>query len=138
MDDPDPRAHPDGIEAFNPTTAAMRWQRQIPPFVAELGVAAVGNSDSHRMETIGQGYSTFPGSTAAELRAAVLARQTASHGRSYPWGHQVRTFGRQLHKNAAAVRDEVGGKLLRNGTGRDLGYPGGRRRPVRYDPADDR
>ena len=138
MDDPDPRAHPDGIESFNPTTAAMRWQRQIPPFVAEIGVAALGNSDSHRMETIGQGYSTFPGSTAAELRAAVLARRTASHGTSYPWGHQVRTFGRQLHKNAAAVRDEVGGKLLRNGTGRDLGYPGGRRRPVRFDPADDR
>jgi predicted metal-dependent phosphoesterase TrpH len=138
MDHTDERFHPDGIEAFNPTTAAMRWQRQIPPFVEELGLAAVGNSDSHRAETIGQGYTTFPGRTAAELRAAILARETAWHGSFYPWRHQFQTFGRQLRKNAAAVRDEVGGKVLRRGTGRDLGYPGGRRRPAAYDPTDDR
>jgi predicted metal-dependent phosphoesterase TrpH len=138
MDDPDERVHPDGIEAFNPTTAAMRWQRQIPPFVEELGLAAVGNSDSHHAATIGQGYSTFPGRTADELRAAILARETDWHGAFYPWRHQFRTFGKQLRKNAAAIRDEVGGKVLRTGTGRDLGYPGGRARPARYDPTDPR
>lgn len=138
MDDPDPRVHPDGIEAFNPTTAGMRWQRQVPPFVAEMGVAAVGNSDSHRMETLGQGYTSFPGHGAEDLRVAILARETAWHGSFYPWRDQFRTFGRQLRKNAAAVRDDVRGKVLRSGTGRDLGYPGGRRRPPAYDPAEDR
>lgn len=134
METGDPRLMPDGIEAFNPTTAGMRWQRKVPPFVAEIGVAAVGNSDSHRAETLGQGYTTFPGRSAEDLRAAILARRTHWHGSFYPWRDQFGVFGRQLRKNAAAVRDEVTGKLLRTGTGRDLGYPGGRRRPARYDP----
>ncbi len=134
MDEPDPRHRPDAIEAFNPTTAGMRWQRQIPGLVAELGVAAVGNSDSHRAETLGHGYTTFPGRSAEELRRAIEERSTGWSGAPYPWGHQFRTFGRQVRKNAAAVRDEVRGKVLRTGTGRDLGYPGGRRRPARYDP----
>jgi hypothetical protein len=30
----------------------------------------------------------------------------------------------------------VAGRLRRDGTGRDHGYPGGRLRPPRYDPAD--
>jgi len=127
--------HPDAIEAFNPTTAAMRWQRQIPPLAAELGLAAVGNSDSHAVETLGQGYTTFPGRTAHDLRRAIDARETGWHGTFYPWRHQVRTFRRQMLKNAGAVRDEVLGKVLRDGTGRDLGYPGGHLRPARYDPA---
>ena len=38
-----------------------------------------------------------------------------------------------MGKNALAVRDEVRGKVLRDGTGRDLGYPGGRSRPARLD-----
>ena len=42
-------------------------------------------------------------------------------------------FRRQTAKNLRAVREEVAGKVLRNGTGRDLGYPGGRQRPVRFD-----
>ena len=44
-------------------------------------------------------------------------------------------FRQQTGKNLRALRDEVRGKLLRNGTGRDLGYPGGRARPVRFNPA---
>ena len=42
-------------------------------------------------------------------------------------------FGSQVRKYARDVRDEVRGKLLRDGTGRDLGYPGGRLRPPRFD-----
>lgn len=133
MADPDPRAHPDAIEAFNPTTAGRRWQPQVPPLVTELGLAAVGSSDSHRAETLGQGYTTFPGRTAEELRLAIETRATVWHGSFYSWGHHFRTFGHQLRKNAAAVRDDVRGSVLRNGTGRDLGYPGGRMRPASYD-----
>ena len=34
------------------------------------------------------------------------------------------------------ARDEVRGRVRRDGTGRHLGYPGGDRRPARYDPGD--
>ena len=133
LEDPDPIHHPDAIEAFNPTTAAMRWQARIPPFVDEIGLAGVGDSDAHRADDIGQGYTSFPGRTPDDLRAAIASRATTWHGTSYPWRSQFTTFGRQLRKNALAVRDDVRGKLLRDGTGRDLGYPGGRRRPARFD-----
>jgi hypothetical protein len=44
-------------------------------------------------------------------------------------------FRQQQRKNLAAVADEIGGKLRRDGTGRDLGYPGSRHRPARFDRA---
>jgi predicted metal-dependent phosphoesterase TrpH len=130
LTDPDPRVHPDAIEAFNPTTAAMRWTRRVPAFVEESGVAAVGGSDAHRASNVGHVVTRFPGSTADDLRAAIAARETSFEGTAYAWSEQVHLFGRQTHKNLRALRDDVGGSLLRRGTGRDLGYPGGRERPV--------
>jgi hypothetical protein len=42
-------------------------------------------------------------------------------------------FAAQTRKNLRALGAEVNGKIRRNGTGRDLGYPGGRARPVAFD-----
>lgn len=125
--------HPDGIEAFNPTTAGMRWGRRAPDFVTGIGLAALGSSDAHRAEDVGHALTTFPGRTPEELREAILERSTGWEGSPYAWRGQLSTFRRQLGKNARAVRDELRGKVFRDGTGRDLGYPGGRRRPARLD-----
>jgi predicted metal-dependent phosphoesterase TrpH len=135
LDEADPIYHPDGIEAFNPTTAGMRWQKRVPPFAAEVGLAALGNSDAHAAEHVALALTTFPGSTAADLRAAIVARETGWQGTFHPWSAQLGMFRRQLAKYGAAIRDEVRGKALRTGTGRDLGYPGGRLRPPRLDEA---
>lgn len=135
LDAADERHHPDAIEAFNPTTARMRWSRRVPEFITELGVAAVAASDAHRADLIGSARTRFPGRSADDLRAAILARTTTWEGESYAWSHQLGMFRRQTAKNLRAVKDEVAGKVLRNGTGRDLGYPGGRQRPVRFDAA---
>jgi hypothetical protein len=62
------------------------------------------------------------------------ARDTAWDGQAYSWREQLRMFRQQQRKNVDAVRDELAGKIRRDGTGRDLGYPGGRSRPVRFDP----
>jgi predicted metal-dependent phosphoesterase TrpH len=131
LDDPNPEVHPDGIEAFNPTTAGTRWGARAPEFVADLGVAALGNSDAHRAEDVGQAVTTFVGASAADLRRAIEMRQTGWEGARYTWPGQLATFRRQLGKYASGVRDNVGGKVRRDGTGRDLGYPGGRQRPPR-------
>ena len=133
MDEPDPIYHPDGIEAFNPTTAGMRWQRRVPVFAAEVALATLGNSDAHRAQDVGHALTTFPGTSPDDLRIAIADRTTQWEGRFYPWRAQLSGFRSQLQKNAVAVRDEVRGKLLRDGTGRDLGYPGGRLRPPRLD-----
>jgi predicted metal-dependent phosphoesterase TrpH len=134
LSDQDEIFHPDGIEAFNPTTAGMRWTRRVPEFVAETGRAPIGSSDAHRAADVGQAFTTFEGSTPEELRAAIQASDTGWEGSFYPWRSQVAMFRQQLRKNARALRDDIGGKVRRDGTGRDLGYPGGRQRPVRFDP----
>jgi predicted metal-dependent phosphoesterase TrpH len=133
LDEQDATYHPDAIEAFNPTTAGMHWGARAPEFVARSGVAAIGASDAHRAEHVGQALTTFEGTTADDIRAAILARTTGWEGSTHEWKTQFSTFRRQMGKNALAVRDEVRGKVLRDGTGRDLGYPGGRLRPARLD-----
>lgn len=133
LDDPDLIFHPDGIEAFNPTTAGMRWGARAPEFVRQSGVAAIGASDAHRAEHVGQAITLFDGSTTDDIRRAIVECTTDYEGSTHTWRTQFSTFRHQMGKNALAVRDEVRGKVLRDGTGRDLGYPGGRRRPARLD-----
>ncbi len=132
--DPDPRVHPDGLETFNPTALGRPSHARVVRFAADYGLAAVGNSDAHAAAAIGTGYTTFPGRTADELRTAILERQTHWHGSFHGSRGQLGTFGRQLRKYSRDARDEVAGRLRRDGTGRDHGYPGGRLRPPRYDP----
>jgi predicted metal-dependent phosphoesterase TrpH len=133
MNEQDPLFHPDAIEAFNPTTARMRWARAVPAFATEVGLPAVAASDAHRAADIGQALILFPGRTPQDVRQAIIAGTISWEGRPYAWRRQLSLFLEQQHKNARAVGDEVRGKLLRDGTGRDLGYPGGRRRPARLD-----
>jgi predicted metal-dependent phosphoesterase TrpH len=133
--DPDPRVRPDGIEAFNPTTLGRPWHGRVVRFADEHDLARLGNSDAHSAEAIGTGWTTFPGRTAEDLRAAILAGTTHHHGSFHRTGSQLSTFGRQLQKYGRDARDSVGGRLRRDGTGRDLGYPGGRHRPPRLDQA---
>lgn len=133
LEDADPAVHPDGLEVFNATTAGKRGHRRSLAFAAEHGLAGLGGSDAHRPEHIGQAVTRFEGGTPDDLRRAIEARTTAWEGSFYPPGVQVGLFGRQVRKYARDVRDEVRGKVLRDGTGRDLGYPGGHRRPARYE-----
>jgi predicted metal-dependent phosphoesterase TrpH len=129
----DPMVRPDAIEAFNPTTFGKWVHQQVVAFAEEMGVAVVGNSDAHEAGSVGLGWTTFPGRTADDLRAAIEAHQTGWHGSFHGTVGQLPTFGRQLRKYGRDLRAEVGGKVRRNGTGRDLGYPGGHLRPPRFE-----
>ena len=135
LSDRDARVRPDAIEAFNPTMFGRPWHGRVVRFAAEHGLATVGNSDSHEAATIGTGWTTFPGRTAEDLRAAIVGGQTHHHGSFHATGGQVSTFGRQLRKYSRDARAVVGGKVRRDGTGRDLGYPGGQHRPPRFEEA---
>jgi predicted metal-dependent phosphoesterase TrpH len=123
LDDADLARHPDAIEAFNPTTARMRWSRRVPAFVAEVGLAAVASSDAHHADSVGRAVTRLPGDTEVELRSAILARTTTWDGSAYAWPEQVGMFRRQTAKNVRAVRDTLRHRVLGKGTGRDLGYP---------------
>ena len=107
--DEDVRYHPDGMEAFNPTTARMVWSKKAPDFAAEVGLAALANSDAHRAADIGAAFTTFPGRTPDDLRSAILDRTTDWEGSAYTWRAQVATFGAQMAKRGRYVRDVLGG-----------------------------
>ena len=119
----EPRYRPDAIEAFNPTTLGRPWHGRVVRFAEEHGLARVGNSDAHSLEAIGVGFTTFAGHDGAALRAALAAGETHQHGTFHPTGAQLGTFGRQLRKYGRDVRANVGGRLRRDGSRRDLGYP---------------
>ena len=131
LDDPDPNVRPDGLETFNPTTLGRPWHGRVVRFAETYDLARVGNSDAHALEAIGSGWTTFPGRSAGDLRAAILERRTHHHGSFHGSLSQLGTFGRQLRKYGRDARETVGGVVRRDGTGRDLGYPGGRQRPPR-------
>jgi predicted metal-dependent phosphoesterase TrpH len=129
----DERFHPDGLETLNPTTLGRPWHGRVVRFADEHGLAKLGNSDAHTASSVGTAWSTFPGRTAEELRAAIEARATHHHGSFHGGGHQLTTFGRQLRKYGRDARDTVRARVKRDGTGRDLGYPGGLHRPPRQE-----
>jgi len=133
IDDPDPAAHPDGLETLNPTTLGKPWHRRVVRFADQHGMARLGNSDAHALEAIATGWTTFPGRDAADLRRAIAARETDHGGSFHPTAGQLGTFGQQLRKRSRDLRDELAGRVRRDGTGRDHGYPGGRLRPPRYE-----
>lgn len=123
MDDPDPIFHPDGIEAFNASTARMRWSRGAPEFARKVGLTALAGSDAHRAADVGHAVTTFSGRTPDDLRAAIAAGTVEWTGAAYTWRRQLDMFVRQQHKNARAVGATARHRLLGAGLGRDLGYP---------------
>lgn len=123
LDDPDPARHPDAIEAFNPTTARMRWSARVPAFALKTGLTQVASSDAHRASSVGRAITRFRGDDAEALRRAIVDGATAWEGTAYAWPEQVGMFREQTAKNVRAVRDTLRHRVLRTGNGRDLGYP---------------
>ncbi len=123
LDSSDERSRPDAIEAFNPTMLGRPWHGRVVRFAREHGLATVGNSDAHALSAIATGWTTFPGRTAADLREAIVTHDTQHHGSFHGTGGQLQTFGQQLRKYGRDWRAEVGGRVRRDGTRRDLGYP---------------
>jgi hypothetical protein len=133
LEDPDPRVHPDAIETLNPTALGRPRHGTVVRFADAYGLPHVGNSDAHALDAIGLGWTSFEGRTAADLRASLAAGTTEHHGSFHGATGQLGTFGEQLRKRRRDARDELIGRLRRDGTGRDHGYPGGRARPPRFD-----
>jgi predicted metal-dependent phosphoesterase TrpH len=121
----EPRFRPDAIEAFNPTTLGRPWHGRVVRFADELSLAKVGSSDAHTLAAIGAGYTSFPGRTADDLRAAIEAGATHHHGSFHATAAQLATFREQLRKYGRDARAGLGGRIRRDGRGRDLGYPVG-------------
>jgi hypothetical protein len=133
LDDDNEAVHPDALETWNPTALGKYGHGAVVRFAAEVGLPAVGNSDAHALGAIGSCWTTFPGRTADDVRIAIESGTTASHGAFHGSFEQLGVYGGQLAKYARGWRATALGALRRDGTGRDLGYPGGTQRPAAFD-----
>ena len=71
----------DAVETFNPSVAGRTCAAKIHRLNrTRFHLPEVGSSDSHHLEGIGTGYTTFPGTTSAELKTAIMANQTGAFG----------------------------------------------------------
>lgn len=89
----------DAIEMLNPSVAgrvAFRRARELNRTLLRLPVMA--GSDAHASDLIGSAYTTFPGHTAADLRAAFAAGTTAAHGRFWTFGEHRAIAGESLYR----------------------------------------
>lgn len=128
----DPAVRPDGLETFNPTALGKWGHAASVRFAHETGLAEIGSSDAHIATAVASAWTTFPGRTADDVRAAIAAGTTLPHGSFHGSIGQLGVYGRQLRKYARDFRAETRGRILRDGTGRDHGYPGGTQRPPRF------
>ena len=136
LDDSDPRVHPDGLETLNPTMLGRPWHARVVRFADQHGLAHLGNSDAHAIEAIATGWTTFPGSDGGDLRRAIETRHDRAR-RLIPRHRRASsaTSGGSCASGPRTPATSSRGRLRRDGTGRDHGYPGGRLRPPRYEPA---
>lgn len=72
-------------EEFNGSLPLLRANRPAAAICNETGLAHVGSSDAHMLWMIGLGCTTFPGSTATDLRRAIAGHTTAVQVRPRPW-----------------------------------------------------
>jgi predicted metal-dependent phosphoesterase TrpH len=87
----------DALELFNPSTAGRtRHAARMDLNARELNLPGVGNSDAHVLEGIGTGWTSFPGHTALDYRAAVASGEVSAEGSHWSSAHNVDVYRRQL------------------------------------------
>ncbi len=78
---PSPEIYFDAVETFNPSVAGRLCAAKIRRLNdGRFHLPEVGCSDSHHLEGIGTGYTSFPGQTPEDLKKAVMDRQTQAFG----------------------------------------------------------
>jgi predicted metal-dependent phosphoesterase TrpH len=119
----DPLLYWDALEGYNPSTAGRYGRSATIRLAGQLGLPLVGNSDGHTLDTIGDGRTHFPGSTAEDYRLAIAEGTTS--GSCIDWGfvRETRIYSRQVRKQARDVARWGRRHVLRDGTPRDLGVP---------------
>lgn len=74
----------DALEVHNASTPTPGNNWLARRTAATLGMAITGGSDAHTLGGIGAGITRFPGCSAADLRAALLAGETSAEGKAWP------------------------------------------------------
>jgi predicted metal-dependent phosphoesterase TrpH len=119
----DPLVYWDALEGFNPSTAGRYGRAATARLAAELRLPLVGNSDGHTLDTIGDGRTHFPGSTADDYRRAISEGTTTGTCEDWGFVREAFIYSRQVRKQARDVARWGRRNLLRDEAPRDLGVP---------------
>jgi predicted metal-dependent phosphoesterase TrpH len=74
----------DGIEMYNPSPANASMRPVVRAANQQWGLAETGGSDAHFWQHIGAAYTLFPGSSAEDLRRAIIERTVRPGGQELP------------------------------------------------------
>ncbi|HXZ03212.1 MAG TPA: CehA/McbA family metallohydrolase [Ktedonobacteraceae bacterium] len=74
----------DGIEMYNPSPANASMRPAVRAANQQWGLAETGGSDAHFWQHIGTAYTLFPGSSAHDLRRAIIERTVRPGGQELP------------------------------------------------------
>jgi hypothetical protein len=119
----DPLLYWDALEGYNPSTAGRYGRAATIRLAGELGLPLVGNSDGHTLDTIGDGRTHFPGSTADDYRRAIAEGTTTGSCTTWGFVREALIYKSQVRKQARDVARWGRRHALRDGTPRDLGVP---------------
>lgn len=99
-----------GIEAASCSPGGAMRRGKALALNRELGLAEVGGSDAHFLDFIGGAYTTFKGSTAAELKAAIMDGTTAAANGQRPSLRQigVRRLAQQTYRGIMTTPRRMG------------------------------
>ena len=127
LDDSDPRVHPDGLETLNPTMLGRpvarpgrAFRRQPRPGPPRQQRRPRPRGDRDRLDDLPGSRRRRP--AARHRDAGHRARQARSTARPGSWA----CSGASSASAARDARAEVRGRIRRDGTGRDHGYPAAR------------
>ena len=73
----------DAVEVENSTPGFYLFNQMAHRLVEATNVPELGNSDAHILDAIGRAFTTFPGATAGDLRAAIECGMTRAERRRY-------------------------------------------------------
>lgn len=93
----------DAIEVHNagtPTPGNNWLARRV---ATQLDMTMVGNSDAHSVGSIGSGVTRFNGTTAADLRQAILSGQTVAEGVAWPISDYLRILPGSTKRKATCI-----------------------------------
>jgi predicted metal-dependent phosphoesterase TrpH len=103
----------DAIEILNPSVAGRVAHRRAYMLNREvLRYPVMGGSDAHASDLIGSAYTTFPGRTLDDLRAAFAAYTTRSHGRFWTFEEHRRIAGESLYRAWVLVPARKAGQIF--------------------------
>ncbi|GIW02253.1 PHP domain-containing protein [Roseiflexus sp.] len=97
----------DGVEAFNASLPLPGMNARAASVATTLGLPACGGSDAHHFSTVGLGYTLFPGTTANDLRQAIIHGEVRAGGRSWAAGHYAAVAGLRARRGLARAARAV-------------------------------